>query len=45
MDLTKDNPILGYQMYTTKDKSDMAARSAYGTPMPVRRTPKTERDV
>lgn len=45
MDLTKENPILGYQMYTNKDRSDMASRSAYGTPMPVRKPIKINRDV
>lgn len=45
MDLTKENPILGYQMYTNKDRADMASRSAYGTPMPLRRKPKVDKNV
>lgn len=37
MDLTKVNPILGYEMYTRKDKMKMAQRSAYGIDIPVRK--------
>ena len=45
MDLTKVNPILGYEMYTTRDRALMAQRSAYGINIPVRKTYKSERDV
>jgi len=30
MDLSKVNPILGYEMYTSSDRSKMFRRSAYG---------------
>ena len=31
MDFTKVNPILGYEMYTNKDRADINKRTAYGT--------------
>ena len=30
MDLSKVNPILGYEMYTNTDRANTARRSAYG---------------
>lgn len=42
LDFSKVNPILGYQMYTNKDKRDMNSRSAYGIEMPERRSLKKE---
>jgi hypothetical protein len=30
MDLSKINPILGYEMYTNSDRASIARRSAYG---------------
>lgn len=30
MDLSKINPILGYEMYTNADRANIARRSAYG---------------
>jgi hypothetical protein len=35
MDLSKLNPILGYQMYTEADKIAMARRSAYGVEITI----------
>lgn len=45
MDLTKVNPILGYEMYTNRDRALMAQRSAYGINMPVRKPYKSDSDV
>jgi hypothetical protein len=45
MDLCKVNPILGYEMYTQRDRALMAQRSAYGINIPVRKPYKTNRDV
>jgi len=36
LDFSKVNPILGYKMYTEKDRLEMATRSAYGIPISVR---------
>jgi len=45
MDLSKVNPILGYEMYTNRDRSLMAQRSAYGVNIPYRKINKIDRDV
>lgn len=45
MDLSKVNPILGYEMYTNRDRYLMAQRNAYGINIPYRQTNKPDRDV
>lgn len=35
MDLSKVNPILGYEMYTEADRTAMARRSAYGVEITI----------